>query len=174
MPVDYAGVDAQALPLQDTSIDHVVSVLTLCTNSRRGGGAGRDPPRPASGGAFRFVEHGLSPEETVVSRAADIGCRWACAAVPLREGSWQFRGLVVPCHDGDRKWLPGAPHHAFDRPSESGREQEMRELSGIPGLETAFPAKVRTAHPARALVRLRSVISTCARRGQHGFGPAAG
>jgi len=31
VPVEYIGVDAQALPLEDASVDHVVSVLTLCT-----------------------------------------------------------------------------------------------------------------------------------------------
>ena len=31
VPVDYAGVDAQTLPLEDASIDHVVGILTLCT-----------------------------------------------------------------------------------------------------------------------------------------------
>ena len=32
VPVDYAGFDAQALPLEDATVDHVVSILTpLCT-----------------------------------------------------------------------------------------------------------------------------------------------
>ena len=31
VPVEYIGGDAQALPLEDASVDHVVSVLTLCT-----------------------------------------------------------------------------------------------------------------------------------------------
>jgi hypothetical protein len=84
-------------------------------------------------------------------------------AVPLREGSWQLRGLVVLRHDGDCKWLPpGVPHHTFDRSSESDREQAMRELSGIPDLETALPTVMfGRLNPARALPRLRSIISTC-------------
>ena len=31
IPVEYIGGDARALPLADASVDHVVSVLTLCT-----------------------------------------------------------------------------------------------------------------------------------------------
>jgi len=31
VPVEYIGADAQALKLADASVDHVVSVLTLCT-----------------------------------------------------------------------------------------------------------------------------------------------
>ncbi len=63
VPVEYIGVDARALPLEDASVDCVVSVLTLCTIPAvdRALAEIRRVLRPA--GAFHFMEHGLSPEE---------------------------------------------------------------------------------------------------------------
>ena len=69
VPVEYIGVDARALPLGDASVDYVVSVLTLCTIPAvdRALAEIRRVLRPA--GAFHFMEHGLSPEETVAAPA---------------------------------------------------------------------------------------------------------
>jgi ubiquinone/menaquinone biosynthesis C-methylase UbiE len=65
VPIEYIGLDAQRLPVGDASADHVLSTWTLCTIP--------DPMvalaevirvlRP--GGAFHFVEHGLSPHAKV-------------------------------------------------------------------------------------------------------------
>jgi ubiquinone/menaquinone biosynthesis C-methylase UbiE len=76
VPVEYAGVDAQPLPLEDASIDHVVSIFTLCTipAAERALAEIRRVLRP--GGACHFVEHGLSPEETVA--------RWQHLLTPLQ------------------------------------------------------------------------------------------
>jgi ubiquinone/menaquinone biosynthesis C-methylase UbiE len=84
VPVDYAGVDAQALPLEDASIDHVVSILTLCTipDAERALAEIRRVLRP--GGAFHFIEHGLSPEQTVA--------QWQHRLTPLQ------RRLFGGCH----------------------------------------------------------------------------
>jgi ubiquinone/menaquinone biosynthesis C-methylase UbiE len=84
VPVDYVGVDAQALPLEDATVDHVVSILTLCTipSAERALAEIRRVLRP--GGAFHFVEHGLSPEETVA--------RWQHRLTPLQ------RRIFGGCH----------------------------------------------------------------------------
>ena len=68
VPVEYIGVDAQALPLADASVGCVVSVLTLCTipASDRALAEIRRVLRPA--GTFHFMERGLSPQETVARR----------------------------------------------------------------------------------------------------------
>jgi SAM-dependent methyltransferase len=66
IPIEYAGADAQALPLGDASVDHVLSTWTLCTIP--------DPARALleirrvlrPGGTLHFVEHGRSPDEKVV------------------------------------------------------------------------------------------------------------
>jgi len=84
VPVEYIGVDAQALPLADASVDYVVSVLTLCTIPAvdRALAEIRRVLRPA--GAFHFMEHGLSPEETVA--------RWQHRLTPLQ------RRVFGGCH----------------------------------------------------------------------------
>ena len=84
VPVEYIGVDARALPLGDASVDYVVSVLTLCTIPAvdRALAEIRRVLRPA--GAFHFMEHGLSPEETVA--------RWQHRLTPLQ------RRVFGGCH----------------------------------------------------------------------------
>ena len=65
VPIEFAGLDAGALPADDGSVDHVLSTWTLCT-----------VPDPAlalaevwrvlrPGGSLNFAEHGLSPDEKV-------------------------------------------------------------------------------------------------------------
>jgi ubiquinone/menaquinone biosynthesis C-methylase UbiE len=84
VPVEYIGADAQALPLPDARVDHVVSVLTLCTipAADRALAEIRRVLRP--GGAFHFMEHGLSPEETVA--------RWQHRLTPFQ------RRVFGGCH----------------------------------------------------------------------------
>jgi len=65
VPIEFAGLDAGALPADDGSVDHVLSTWTLCT-----------VPDPAlalaeirrvlrPGGSLHFAEHGLAPDEKV-------------------------------------------------------------------------------------------------------------
>ena len=65
VPIEYVGSDAEALPVADASVDHVLSTWTLCTipDAMRALGEVRRVLRP--GGAFRFVEHGLAPDPGV-------------------------------------------------------------------------------------------------------------
>jgi SAM-dependent methyltransferase len=65
VPVEYIGTDAQALPLADASVDHVVSTWTLCTipDVERALAEIRRVLRP--GGTLHFAEHGLSPDAKV-------------------------------------------------------------------------------------------------------------
>jgi ubiquinone/menaquinone biosynthesis C-methylase UbiE len=84
VPVEYIGVDAQALQLEDASVDYVVSVLTLCTIPAVDRALAEicRVLRPA--GAFHFMEHGLSPEVTVA--------RWQHGLTPLQ------RRVFGGCH----------------------------------------------------------------------------
>jgi ubiquinone/menaquinone biosynthesis C-methylase UbiE len=65
VPIEYVGSDAEALPVADASVDHVLSTWTLCTipDAARALAEVRRVLRP--GGAFRFVEHGLAPDPRV-------------------------------------------------------------------------------------------------------------
>ena len=64
--MEYIGGDARALPLADASVDHVVGVLRCAVSPPWTGhwlAEIRRVLRPA--GAFHFMEHGLSLQETV-------------------------------------------------------------------------------------------------------------
>lgn len=65
VPIEYVGSGAEALPMADASVDHVLSTWTLCTipDATRALAEVRRVLRP--GGALRFVEHGLAPDPGV-------------------------------------------------------------------------------------------------------------
>ena len=84
VPVEVVGDDAQALPVESSSLDAAVSSFTLCTIP---------DPRAAleellrvlrPGGTFHFLEHGLSPSTSVA--------RWQHRLDPLQ------RRLAAGCH----------------------------------------------------------------------------
>lgn len=84
VPVEFAGLDGQRLPLEDQSVDHALITWTLCTIP--------DPARSLSevhralkpGGRLHFVEHGLSPNPRVE--------RWQHRLTPL------WRHVAGGCH----------------------------------------------------------------------------
>jgi ubiquinone/menaquinone biosynthesis C-methylase UbiE len=62
VPVEYVGVNGEQLPLEDESVDYVLTTWTLCTipDVDRALCEIRRVLRP--GGALHFVEHGLAPD----------------------------------------------------------------------------------------------------------------
>ena len=84
VPVQYVGLDGQALPLDPASIDHVLVTWTLCTipDAQLALGEIRRVLRP--GGELHFVEHGRSPEPHVA--------RWQDRLTPLQ------RRMFGGCH----------------------------------------------------------------------------
>jgi SAM-dependent methyltransferase len=84
VPVEYIGLDGQALPVESASVDHVLTTWTLCTIPavERALSEACRVLRP--GGGFHFVEHGRSPDARVAV--------WQDRLTPLQ------RRLAGGCH----------------------------------------------------------------------------
>jgi ubiquinone/menaquinone biosynthesis C-methylase UbiE len=65
IPVSFIEGSAEAIPLDDHSIDCVVTTWTLCTIPHAAGALGEMRRVLRPGGQFLFVEHGLAPDESV-------------------------------------------------------------------------------------------------------------
>ena len=84
VPVEYVGLDGQDLPVEDNSVDHVLTTWTLCTipDVPRALAEIRRVLRP--GGGLHFLEHGRSSDPAVV--------RWQDRLTPLQ------RRIAGGCH----------------------------------------------------------------------------
>jgi SAM-dependent methyltransferase len=84
VPVEFAGIDGQDLPLEDSSVDHALITWTLCTipDASRSLAEVHRVLRP--GGRLHFVEHGLSPNPGAA--------RWQHRLTPL------WRHVAGGCH----------------------------------------------------------------------------
>jgi ubiquinone/menaquinone biosynthesis C-methylase UbiE len=84
VPIEHIGLDGQSIPLDDGSCDCALATFTLCTvpDARQVLAELRRVLKP--GGSFHFLEHGLSPDESVA--------RWQRRLDPLQ------RRLADGCH----------------------------------------------------------------------------
>jgi len=84
VPVEYVGLDGQDLPLEDETVDHVLTTWTLCTIPavERALAEIRRVLRP--GGSLHFLEHGRSPDRKVL--------RWQDRLTPIQ------RRIAGGCH----------------------------------------------------------------------------
>jgi SAM-dependent methyltransferase len=76
VPVERVGLDGAHLPVPDASVDTVVSTWTMCTvpEVEEALGEARRVLRP--GGALRFVEHSLAPDERTARRQRRLQPYW--------------------------------------------------------------------------------------------------
>ncbi len=84
VPVEFAGLDASALPAADATVDHVLCTWTLCTVPDPGQVLAEVRRVLRPGGTLHFAEHGLAPDPRVaraqhrltpLHRALAGGCR---------------------------------------------------------------------------------------------------
>ncbi|HVC59773.1 MAG TPA: class I SAM-dependent methyltransferase [Acetobacteraceae bacterium] len=65
LPVSFIEASAEAIPLDDRSVDTVVTTWTLCTVPQVAAALGEMRRVLRPGGRLLFVEHGLAPDESV-------------------------------------------------------------------------------------------------------------
>lgn len=64
-PVEFIDLEGERIPLNDGSVDTVVTTWTLCTIPNVAGALQEIKRVLKPGGRYVFLEHGLSPEENV-------------------------------------------------------------------------------------------------------------
>ena len=112
VPVERVGLDGQALPLPDASVDSALSTWTLCTipDPAKALAELRRVLRP--GGRLTFVEHGISPDAGVARWQHRLdpvqgrfvgGCRLTLPVLPVIESA----GFVV--EHVENEYEKGAP-----------------------------------------------------------------
>jgi SAM-dependent methyltransferase len=84
VPVQYLGLDGQALALESASVDHVLTTWTLCTIPEVDAALAEIGRVLRPGGTLVFVEHGRSAESGVA--------RWQDRLTPLQ------RRVAGGCH----------------------------------------------------------------------------
>lgn len=84
VPVEYVGLDGEDLPLDDASVDHVLTTWTLCTIPDVGRALDEVRRVLRPGGSLHFLEHGRSPDAKVA--------RWQDRITPVN------RRVAGGCH----------------------------------------------------------------------------
>lgn len=79
-PVEVLKESAEVIPLEDGTIDTVVSTWTLCSIPDVGRALAELRRVLKPGGRFLFVEHGLSPGESVRTWQSRLTPLWRCYA----------------------------------------------------------------------------------------------
>ena len=116
IPVGFLEASAEAIPLDDRSVDTVVTTWTLCTipHAETALGEMRRVLRP--GGKLLFVEHGLAPDESVRRWQNRLTPAWKCISGgchlnrPIRT---MIEGNGFRCDRLETGYMPGPKPMAF-------------------------------------------------------------
>lgn len=92
-PVNVIEESAEVIPLDDGTVDTVVSTWTLCSIPDVGRALSELRRVLKPGGRFLFVEHGLSPEASVRTWQRRLTPIWKCCAGGCHLNR-QIKGLV--------------------------------------------------------------------------------
>jgi ubiquinone/menaquinone biosynthesis C-methylase UbiE len=84
VPVEYIGLDGAQLPLENASVDHVLTTWTMCTIPDVDGALDEMRRVLRPGGSLHFVEHGRAPAAKVA--------RWQDRLTPVQ------RRVFGGCH----------------------------------------------------------------------------
>ncbi|MBU5614195.1 class I SAM-dependent methyltransferase [Geomonas azotofigens] len=115
MPVRWLDLPAGAIPLEDESVDTVLSTFTLCSIADLRGALAEMRRVLAPGGRLLFCEHGAAPDARVLHwqrritpwwRRVAGGCRLDRPIPQLIEGSG-FRVVAL-----DARYMEGVPRLA--------------------------------------------------------------
>jgi ubiquinone/menaquinone biosynthesis C-methylase UbiE len=80
MPVSFIEASAEAIPLDDHSVDTVVTTWTLCTIPQAATALGEMRRVLQPGGRLLFVEHGLAPDVSVRWWQDRLTPAWCCVS----------------------------------------------------------------------------------------------
>jgi ubiquinone/menaquinone biosynthesis C-methylase UbiE len=84
VPIEYVGLDGEQLPLEDETVDQVLSTWTLCSIPDVGRALGEMRRVLRPGGSLHFVEHGRAPQPKTA--------RWQDRLTPIQ------RRVFGGCH----------------------------------------------------------------------------
>jgi ubiquinone/menaquinone biosynthesis C-methylase UbiE len=84
VPVEYIGLDGAQLPIENASVDHVLTTWTMCTIPDVDGALDEMRRVLRPGGSLHFVEHGRAPAAKVA--------RWQDRLTPVQ------RRVFGGCH----------------------------------------------------------------------------
>jgi ubiquinone/menaquinone biosynthesis C-methylase UbiE len=84
VPIEYIGLDGEHLPIEDGSVDHVLTTWTLCTIPDVGRALEEIRRVLRPGGSLQFLEHGRAPDPKVA--------QWQDRITPLQ------RRIAGGCH----------------------------------------------------------------------------
>lgn len=112
IPVEVWGLDGEALPFPDDSVEHVLLTWSLCTIPDPVAAVREVRRILQPGGTLHFVEHGRSPDPKVVrwqQRVNPLWRRFACGCHLDRDVEAMLTAGGLPPQQLEARVIPGEP-----------------------------------------------------------------